>query len=785
MGQKRITRAEAQRGMTRIENTLENCDSYAGEVQSRVRAELGSVPPQQEGDMLENEEQMNQHYKKVSDILTAKAKADAEKCIPEEDDLKIAERNLQTRKVELERLKLLKTDPVLDERQWQVLSDIKARLLEYPALLKEVTGDKTFLEGIKTNYLSQLEGYETKLDSLIDDVYSLHMTCSDNVETSLAAFARSTLTPAIDIVKIQHERLETELGEAAERSEQLDRRIEELLEEAENAGAEKRRKDMEHQAREESLRQEMAALKKKFEDEREKHKRETTDLKSQLETARTSAAEQVKVFQEELQSSSETVKDLTKDKKALEEKVQVWTGRVSDRRQENDELRASNKANEERLSRAQDQIFSLEEGLRAEKIEKEAVQSQLSTAMSGFDSLKQSSDRQIETLQSQLSKVKEEFQSLQSQLSTAESEKRLLKHSLETEIQSVRNQLSTANDASESLARSKQELETRYGRATEVSQSISRLLKWQISAFDNLSMGVLELEDVFCEMAAIVDTMERYAGSTTEVVSMPKYLPALTLLGKVTTEPNLAAARQLWISSRCGSLDVAQAFFMQQEIPSTQFALLPWIHASLNCAVTTMCERSLTPDMASSLLWILQGLVYTATVAREWPEDYEWSPKIVEILTRITNWLGEQVPNEASFLVMVAHQVNEIVIARESPSTSISPNLFAEAQRIDSTNSHIPDGMTMVIDKSGMIVLFTADNAFVFGASEIKVVEFDNRGIVVFIFESQLSGLPENLRQIRLHDCNRSEAVNQHQRLLNTVLPKERLVLVSVRKYHK
>ena len=835
MSRKRITRAEAQRGMTLIENELRDCDAYAGEVQDRIRAELGSmsIPPQQERDKLENDELRNRHFKEVSEILMTRAKVDAEKCILEEDAFKAAERLTYLKKNELDRLKLIKTDPDLDERQWHVLSDLKAILLEYPALLEGVTGDKTFLEGIKNSYESKLDGYETKLERLIDDVHGLHMTCSDYVETSLETFADRTLKPAINIVKLQHERLETELGEADERSEQREKRIEELEAEVEKAGAEKRRVEDEHRAREESHGQEIAALKKELEDEREvmkdqndKHKRETTDLKSQLEKARTSAAKQASTFQEELQSSSETVKELKKGKEALEKSVEKWIGRVNTHRQDYDAIKAEQRPREEQLQRAQDQAYSLEESLRAEKeamlvvkqkaeqekgslrneltAVKEArnsaesqiqsVESQLSTAKTDIDFLKQSSARQVETLQSELSTVKQEkegrereFQSLQSQLSKVEGEKELLKQSLETEIESLRNQLSTANDASESLVESKHELEIIYGRATETSQSMSRLLQWHISIFDNFNVEGFE-SDVFCEMGALVDMMERYAGSATEAVSMPKHMPGMTLVGKATElpEPNLVVARHLWMSSRCGSLvlDVAQAFFMQHEISSAQFALLPWIHASLNCAITTMCERStLTPDLASYLLCILRGLVYTATVAREWSDNHAWIPKVVEMLAKIKDWLGQHVANEASFLMMVADQVNDIVIAHESPSTSISPNLFAEAQRIDSTNSDIPNGMAMVIDNSGMIILFTADDAFVFGASEVKAVEFDNGGTVVFIFEPHLSGLPESLTEIRLHDCGRPEAVKQHERLLETVLPEERLAVVSFRKY--
>ena len=92
--------------------------------------------------------------------------------------------------------------------------------------------------------------------------------------------------------------------------------------------------------------------------------------------------------------------------------------------------------------------------------------------------------------------------------------------------------------------------------------------------------------------------------------------------------------------------------------------------------------------------------------------------------------------------------------------------------------------MAMVCDKSGMIILCMADNnAFVFGASEVKVVETDNSGNVVFIFESQLAGLPENLREIRLHDCGEFKAVEPHKRMLRLLLPKRRMVVVPVKNY--
>ena len=318
--------------------------------------------------------------------------------------------------------------------------------------------------------------------------------------------------------------------------------------------------------------------------------------------------------------------------------------------------------------------------------------------MQGWETIYPSLQRELSSIKSNTESIKhsvEEMQSLRRRLTTVENENELLKQSMEKEkqtfqiqllsvesdnellrkeMQSLRDQLSKANDANESLrdqlsrtddtnkslVKSKQELEARYCGATESSESRTRLLELHISILDNYNLAGAEAEDVLAEMEKLFSMTERYTGSTTEMVSMPQYMPGMTIVGKAAElpEPNLAAARRLWISSRCGSLalDVAQAFFMQREISSAQFALLPWIHASLYRAVTTMCEKStLTPDLAISSVWILQGLVYTATVAREWSSL--WNPKIEEMLTQMTHWLGEHVSDEASLLMMIVSQV--------------------------------------------------------------------------------------------------------------------------------
>ena len=435
---------------------------------------------------------------------------------------------------------------------------------------------------------------------------------------------------------------------------------------------------------------------------------------------------------------------------------------------------------------------SLEGQLSNAKNEKESLErsfhSQLSSVKSDGELLKQSLEAKLETLQTQLSTAEsekvslmqtweKESQSFQTQLLSSKSDVKSLRQSMEKEMQSLRDQLSKANDANESLVKSKQELEAKYCGATASSESRSRLLELHISILDNYNLEGDELEDVLVEMEKLFGMTERYTGSTTEMVSMPK-LPRMTIVGKATelSEPNLAAARRLWISSRCDSLalDVAQAFFMQREISSTQFALLPWIHASLSRAVTTMCEQStLTPDLAISSVWILQGLVYTATVAREWSSV--WNPKIEEMLAQMTHWLGKHV-SDTSLLMMFAGQINEMVTTHESPSTSMSPNDVSESRRIDSGNRDIPDGMAMVVDISGICILFTADNAFIFGANEVKALVVNIARSMVIKFDKAVIGLPATLMELQLlHLRSPIEAINRHQALLRSVLTQARI----------
>ena len=457
MGQKRLTRAQAQQELDVVLDKIRRLHSYAGNVQAQVEAELGSmsIPPQQVRDRLENDERMNKHYKQVTEILKAQVAEEAEKCKALADEYKSVKRAVFIRRDELEILKLKKTDPELNDIQWQVLSNIKTDLLEYPTLLGEVTGDETFMQAIKKSYESKLEGLETTLKKLTHNVFKLPNICSNKVLTSLASFAETTLEPAISIVKHQHEELETglgeanerskvletELGEANERSIRLEKRIEQLEAEKENTSVDITNLTSEHSIREQRLTNDIAALEKK--------------LEAQLENARTTAAAKVKVFKGEIESYRGTVKELEKGKEALEETVEMWQKHVKVRRQEYDELNAKYKANQEQLKTAKGQVLSLEEDLRTEKgaavATKETAEQDKQSLHNKVIEL-EAAGREVlkanKSLTAELSTLKasseKDIRSLQSQLSTEKAEKESLQQSHEFDIQAVRSQLSTA-----------------------------------------------------------------------------------------------------------------------------------------------------------------------------------------------------------------------------------------------------------------------------------------------------------------------------------------------------
>ena len=988
MGQKRLTRAQTQHELGRELDQLRVNDAYGDKVLAEVRAGLGSsVHPQQERAILENNEKLNEYYKELSETFTTKAAQEAEEGLAVQDDITAAERAIFLMRDEVEMLKLKKVDPELDDRLQQMAEKIKEKLLEYPTLLGAVTGDEKFMEGVKKSYESKIEEFETKLGMAINDVFELPFDWSSKFETLLATFAETTIEPAISIVKVQHARLETEVGEANEENEQLKEQIGDMKADAQRAKGEIEELTLQHHTKEQSLTDDIAALKEKLEaneeadrSRRETHQREKTSLLAQVEKARTNAAAEAKIYEEEIESYRASAEELEKGKKDLEERLQKWQDRFNVRRQENDRLKADNKSNEAKLKSAEEQVYSLEENLENLRTEKDAltvakekagqeirslrkevkdweargdmmitkhgslkdefaalkastdkkilslqgqlsteqtekaslqqshegeiqkvksqlatamtdiaslnnsiaqqaqdfqgeisttktekkslqrshegeiqkVKSQLATAKTDMDSfkrstaretqelrdelsraeaemaereyngkewekkaqslkdqlstekesleradnelssvksdgelLKQSLEAEIGSLQSQLSMAKSEKVSLmqtrekeslsfQTQLSSSKSEIESLRRSMGKEVQSLRDQLSKANDANNSLVRSKQELGAEYCGATESAESKSRLL---VSILDEHNFEGAKSEEVLSEMEKLFGMMERYTGSMTEMVSMPQ-MPGMTIIGKAAelAEPNLAAARRLWISSRCGSLalDVAQAFFMQREIPLAQFALLPWIYASLNHAVTTMCEKStLTPDLAITSVWILRGLVYTATVAREWSEGV-W--KIEEMLAQMTHWLGEHVSREASLLMKIVDQFNE------SQSASISPKDVEESQRIDSGNSEIPDGMALVVDISGILILFTADNAFIFGANEVKVLESSSDKTLVMKFDQAVTGLPATLMELQLGLNAPAEVTNRHEALLKSVLTQDRIKFIYTSK---
>ena len=824
MGQKRLTRTQVQQELDQVLDKIRRLHSYAGDVHAQVEAALGStsIHPQQKRVTLENDERMGEYYKQVTEILKAQVAEEAEKCKALEEDYKSAKRAVFIMRDELEILKLKKTDPELNDSQRQVLSNIKTKLLEYPTMLGEVTGNETFMQAVKKSYELKLEECETTLKKLIRDVFQLPITCSNKVSTSLTHFAETTLMPAISIVRHQHEELETELGEANERSNvleteldeanersiRLEKRIEQLEAEAKKASADITSLTSEHSIREQKLTNDIDALEKNLEATRDayhaqkaekeslqqSHEFDIQAIRSQLSTAMT----EIDSFNQSIARQSQKLHDERATVKAEKKSMkQEWEGRVqsleSDLDKAMDEVRSLRESGDHQAGLLRSEISTM----KAERVSlgqecEETIQSfrdQLSTAEDEKQSLERSFHCQLSAVKSQNESLQhlleKEMQSFQTQLLSSKSDNESLRQSTEKEMQSLRYQLSAANetneslraqcsttdDTNDSLVKSKRELEARYCGATESLETKSRLLELHISILDN--------HDLVAEMEKLSGMTERYTGSTTEMVSMPKYMPGITLVGKAAElpEPNRAAARCLWMSSCCGSLalDITQAFFMQRQISSAQFALLPWIHASLNRAVTMICEKSaLTPDLAIFSAWILQGLVYTATVAREWSSV--WNPKIEEILAQMTHWLGEHVSDEASLLMVIVGQVNDIVTTHEPPSTSISPSVVSESRRIDSVNSSIPDGMTIVVDTSGIFILFTADDAFIFGANEVKIIEVDLHGGILIKFEQAVKGLPASLMEFRLLDLHSPvEVVNRHQALLKSVLTKDRI----------
>ena len=263
-------------------------------------------------------------------------------------------------------------------------------------------------------------------------------------------------------------------------------------------------------------------------------------------------------------------------------------------------------------------------------------------------------------------------------------------------------------------------------------------------------------EDLIVKMTELLNAstvMSRLVSSGSRI-SNP--VPDLAILGDShLTLPNAATAYQLWTSVRLGStvLDVAQVFFGQSEIMSDQIPLLPWLHDSLDVVIARVLgQEYLTPRLTKSLLLILQGLVYMDTIAPYWPEDQEWQPNVQQMQGRVNAWLESRLPHEDenSIVSKIHEQVRNILLTKQRPITSLSPSLFTEFRRLDSRNTDLKDGLALVADVTGVLVLFTADSGtFVFGEEEVDHVRTKDLEILV-VFGRRVLGLPEELMTMRL-----------------------------------
>ena len=396
-----------------------------------------------------------------------------------------------------------------------------------------------------------------------------------------------------------------------------------------------------------------------------------------------------------------------------------------------------------------------------------------------------------ESLDAALGKIS----ALENDLSTEKQARRSLKESAEVDIQKLRTEVSSANEANVSLANSTSILEIKYKEATERVFSRSRIILWQLSTLHSINTDMQEPgEEMISEMAGLVNASIIDTKSLRSGARIPDCMTGLTIVGKTLTrfsEPNQVTACHLWITARCGSLslDGAQAFYHQSQMTAEQVALLPWIHSSLDHAITTMSgQPNLMPNAFKPVLQILQGLVYAGTVASLWPKDQIWQPDIQALLANSTSWLSKHIPNdETSLLTMITERVRQILIIDQMPSMPISPSMFPGSRRIDSSNSDLQDTMAIVIDISGSIIVFSKDSdAFIFGAQDMRIMEEDLLGRITLVIDQAVSGLPASLQnEIRVLQRGPPDLYDRICRLLKGVLTEEHIATVSSLKRYR
>ena len=212
---------------------------------------------------------------------------------------------------------------------------------------------------------------------------------------------------------------------------------------------------------------------------------------------------------------------------------------------------------------------------------------------------------------------------------------------------------STNNDQSQELVilqQSKAEVEA-------LSSLKSHFLLSYMSTAHNVEHIEESLIDRMMEAVKISSTQRPLIGVINRV-------PRMDPFGRTSqqyTRPDLAAAFHLWASVHCGSylsLQGAEIFFNQLNIPADQIKLSPWIRQTLSRAIQRLpTQQVISENTVKTFLLIIQGIGYLHSM----PKISASEESSQDLLAALITWFSYQPISHRPDFRQILYEIDKLI----------------------------------------------------------------------------------------------------------------------------
>ena len=189
--------------MTKVGQQSSDLAKLSKKRQDAIRAEVPAIHRQQENDVLQTAADWSQFYKDDTAWLQEKARLEAKKLLETDEAIDKVEKECVALETELQRLKLVKKDPVVDDSEWAIIYRIRDLMLQHHRLV-EVFFNQDFMAELKKSFEKKWSELDERIQGLDESVFDLTHKVSEQVKNFLETDFYPRLSDTVEALRDGH-----------------------------------------------------------------------------------------------------------------------------------------------------------------------------------------------------------------------------------------------------------------------------------------------------------------------------------------------------------------------------------------------------------------------------------------------------------------------------------------------------------------------------------------------------------------------------------------------------